>query len=366
MQGYLRQALMENRPSESRGRGRRIASLLVAAVLLGASLFVVPGVATGTDKELREARQELRETKAKIRERSKKLRLFQRRLNRLATAIAENEARVNEATAAMEKLGARIELLEARTDVLQGQLDERNRSAFILGPGAPVLYLLTATSAADAAERMSFLTEMNRRDIVLAEKVAGNRERLSRDRAQLLRLQRAREMAIQELAIDRAKLRRRLAESRRLFAQLEDHKEIVLAEISSIRPFAVCPVQGPHAISDSFGIWVLRSKKRGGDHVHQGDDIMAPGGTPIVAPFDGVAVAATNRIGGISVKVYGTYGYVYNAHMSRFGTLGPVETGDVIGYVGATGNTSANHNHFEWHPLNGPAVDPYPFLMLVC
>jgi murein DD-endopeptidase MepM/ murein hydrolase activator NlpD len=38
----------------------------------------------------------------------------------------------------------------------------------------------------------------------------------------------------------------------------------------------------------------------------------------------------------------------------------------VIGYVGHTGDTSANHDHFEWHPDGGPAVDPYDFLMKVC
>ena len=65
--------------------------------------------------------------------------------------------------------------------------------------------------------------------------------------------------------------------------------------------------------------------------------MMAAGGTPIVAPFDGIAVNAKNQIGGNAVKVYGEYGYVYNAHLSAYGQLGPVETGDVIGYVGAPG-----------------------------
>lgn len=32
----------------------------------------------------------------------------------------------------------------------------------------------------------------------------------------------------------------------------------------------------------------------------------------------------------------------------------------------STGNSSGPHNHLEWHPENGPAVDPYEYLMLVC
>ncbi|MEX2405723.1 MAG: M23 family metallopeptidase, partial [Actinomycetota bacterium] len=238
--------------------------------------------------------------------------------------------------------------------------------AYILGPGAPFLYLLTATSAEDAAARMSILTEMNRRDAELAAAVHQNTQRLGRARVELVRLQRTRQLSIQQLELDKAELRERLADVRKLYASLQIVKEEILYRLSRIRPFAVCPVQGPHAIANDFGIWVHRSKERGGDHVHQGNDIMAPMGTPIVAPFDGVAVAAPNKLGGLAVKVFGDYGYVYNAHGSGYGNLGPVETGDVIGYVGATGNTGAPHDHFEWHPGNGAAVDPYPFLMKVC
>jgi murein DD-endopeptidase MepM/ murein hydrolase activator NlpD len=257
-------------------------------------------------------------------------------------------------------------MLEARTLRLQNSLNARNREAYIQGPGAPVLYLLTATSAAEAAARLSLLTEMNRRDGVLAAKVQNNNERLSRARAELLRLSRARELALQQLEVQTAELEDRLRASRRLFAALKLHKDEVLLVIQRYRPFLVCPVQGPVAIADNFGIWVHRSKRDGGDHIHQGNDMMAAGGTPIVAPFDGVAVNARNRIGGLAVKVYGEYGYVYNAHLSAYGQLGTVETGDVIGYVGATGNTGANHDHFEWHPNNGAAVDPNPFLLKVC
>jgi murein DD-endopeptidase MepM/ murein hydrolase activator NlpD len=64
--------------------------------------------------------------------------------------------------------------------------------------------------------------------------------------------------------------------------------------------------------------------------------------------------------------VYGARGFVYNAHLVAYGQLGAVGAGTVIGYVGATGDAGGPHDHFEWHPNNGAAVDPYPFLSAVC
>ena len=124
----------------------------------------------------------------------------------------------------------------------------------------------------------------------------------------------------------------------------------------------VCPVDEPRAYSDNWHA----PRWGGGFHLHQGIDIFAPEGTAIRAPFDGTAVTADNWLGGLAVKVYGESGYVYNAHLSAHGLLGPVQAGDIIGYVGSTGNASGPHDHFEYHPGNGDAVNPYLFLNAVC
>lgn len=129
-------------------------------------------------------------------------------------------------------------------------------------------------------------------------------------------------------------------------------------------PLQRCPVAGSPVVSDNFGD--IREMPGTPRHIHQGNDIMAPTGAPVVAPFDGEAVASQNYLGGQAVKVYGAAGYVYNAHLSAYGKLGQVHAGDVIGYVGSTGNATAPHNHFEWHPGDGVAVDPFLFLAAVC
>ncbi len=150
---------------------------------------------------------------------------------------------------------------------------------------------------------------------------------------------------------------------RKRVVALRDKRGELASWIESL-PLQRCPVAGSPVVSDNFGD--IRDMPGTPRHIHQGNDIMAPTGTPIVAPFDGEAVASSNYLGGQAVKVYGAGGYVYNAHLSAYGKLGQVHAGDVIGYVGSTGNATAPHNHFEWHPADGAAVDPYLFLAAVC
>jgi murein DD-endopeptidase MepM/ murein hydrolase activator NlpD len=130
------------------------------------------------------------------------------------------------------------------------------------------------------------------------------------------------------------------------------------------RILQVCPVDRPRRYIDDFG----DARWGGGFHRHQGNDIMAPHGTPIRAPFDGRAEKSISSSGGLGVYVYGKRGFVFNAHLARFGKLGKVKGGDVIGYVGNSGNArgTSSHDHFEWHPGGGPAVSPFPFLNEAC
>jgi murein DD-endopeptidase MepM/ murein hydrolase activator NlpD len=129
-------------------------------------------------------------------------------------------------------------------------------------------------------------------------------------------------------------------------------------------PFAVCPVDPPRHFRDDFG----DARYFGGFHRHEGIDIFAPGGTPVRAPFDGVAESSTNSAGGLSVTLTGRAGFIYNAHLSSIGGTGKVEAGTVIGGVGNSGDArgGSTHDHFEWHPNGGPAVNPFRLLRAVC
>jgi murein DD-endopeptidase MepM/ murein hydrolase activator NlpD len=97
-------------------------------------------------------------------------------------------------------------------------------------------------------------------------------------------------------------------------------------------------------------------------------DIMSPEGTPVVAVVSGSVQMKRTSLGGNSAWVRGVDGNSYfYAHLVRWeGPSRSVSAGEVIGYVGHTGNTSANHLHFEIHPGGGRAVNPYPTVRQHC
>jgi murein DD-endopeptidase MepM/ murein hydrolase activator NlpD len=127
----------------------------------------------------------------------------------------------------------------------------------------------------------------------------------------------------------------------------------------------VFPVFGAHEFTDTYGAFRAPNRR------HQGNDIFAAAGTPVVAVCDG----SLNRVGTLPISgnrlwvkcTKGGDSFFY-AHLTAFATdtrSGErVTAGQVIGFVGSTGNAEQTppHCHFEVHPGDGPSVDPYPFL----
>lgn len=115
-----------------------------------------------------------------------------------------------------------------------------------------------------------------------------------------------------------------------------------------------------------------------GNHRHEAIDILAPRGTPVIAAGDGVVQKLfTSAAGGLTVYEFdpdGRYCYYY-AHLDGYAPGlhegQQLRRGDVLGYVGTTGNAPKDtpHLHFALIRLDpdrrwwkGTAVDPYPYL----
>jgi murein DD-endopeptidase MepM/ murein hydrolase activator NlpD len=150
---------------------------------------------------------------------------------------------------------------------------------------------------------------------------------------------------------------------------------VVRAVTISVSPAPVSsdhlfPIAGPH----NFGGPDARFGAKRAGHIHQGQDIMAKEGTPIVAPHSGriVWVAYQAQAAGYYL-VLASDGELYNyvfMHLQAGSTIvksgDHVVTGQRIAAVGATGDAQAPHLHFEvwdgpWYN-GGHPIDPLPFL----
>ncbi len=107
---------------------------------------------------------------------------------------------------------------------------------------------------------------------------------------------------------------------------------------------------------------------RSENRVHEGIDIFAEKGTPVLATTEGIVQSCgENRLGGNVVWVLGPGGQRhYYAHLDRFANACAgerVQAGTVLGYVGNTGNarTTPPHLHYGVYGAAG-AINPYPLL----
>ncbi|HUG88748.1 MAG TPA: peptidoglycan DD-metalloendopeptidase family protein [Actinomycetota bacterium] len=368
----------------------RLRQGLALAVGLMLLAQVSPGSAQTTEQKLETAKRRAAQIQRELEgERAK--------LDALNAEIAGLNKQIAQAYAQRLAIKEQVEITEEtirrkgrRVDKLQGRLDERAREVYIQGPAGMLELVLEADSITDLSDRVSFLSALSEGDASTAIGIEVEREELGRfeedlggllvEQDELLAQLREQDLELnerwEEQAAIEASIASKLGEAEELVADLKKKRRQELlaalrAASGSSRPIDAsgilkwCPVDSPRSYIDDFGY------PRSGGRTHQGNDIFAPEGTPIRAPFSGVADESWNTLGGNSVFVRASDGtYVYNAHLSRFAGVDgkQVNPGDLIGYVGNTGNAIGTppHDHFELHPGGGSAITPYPYLNAVC
>lgn len=318
------------------------------------------------------------------------------RLQKDADAALADWSRANNELEAVrtEMVGAKLAAEAAGVDaeIARRQLAERAAALYRSGGAPEFMRVLDAGDLDELTTRSKYMKTVVDADRELILRAAETRERLEDRRAELeamvatasrvevgMRGSRDRvEAALQQQGYVVAKVDRvnRMPTSRSAAVAAPAGVRVGGArrDNMSVQPVVdpagkVCPVGGPVTFSNDFG----NARSGPPPHPHQGNDVFATYGTPLVAIADGVIFKSGNDggLGGQRVWLRDTAGVTYYyAHMSRIdvpaGTV--VSRGQVLGAVGNSGNarSTPSHVHFEMHPGGGAAVNPYGTLIRLC
>ncbi|MBW3555415.1 MAG: M23 family metallopeptidase [Actinobacteria bacterium] len=304
-------------------------------------------------------------------------------------------ARFAKATSALAKVEDELRSLEAKTATtrsrisgLEGQVKQVAVNSYVRNGSSSVFVFdndLSKTSRQQALARYVNLGNTDAIDDYRAAREdleagsAAVRKQMNDRRAAAAKLQQQKTAAYKELtrlaAVEKQHLARLAAEREAAARRAAAQK--AAASRAAVRPSApavartagviakgewICPVQGPRAFSNDWG------QPRSGGRTHQGNDILSPRGTPVVASVGGTVKHHNSSLGGLSYYLKGNDGHTYfGTHLQGFAAGGQVAAGTVIGYVGDSGNARGTpHLHFEIHPNGGGAVNPYSTLSRYC
>jgi murein DD-endopeptidase MepM/ murein hydrolase activator NlpD len=232
-----------------------------------------------------------------------------------------------------------------------------------------VAFLLGAESFDDLMSRMTYIEVISKADSELVGSIKDTRVALTNRRTQLASDQVAQRALLADSKKKMQAMQSQLAAKQAEYQKVLDAFNAQLAKEKASGKVTwlphssngwVFPVQGAHYYSDTFGA------PRSGGRKHQGNDIFANRGTPVVAIESGTITSKTGGLGGQTIWLHADDGTnFYYAHLDSYVVRsGRVSAGQLIGRVGNTGNAAggACHLHFEIHPHGGAAVDPYQAL----
>ena len=335
--------------------------------------------ALGLSPALADTKQELDDAKAELAR-------VQGELDDAVAAWSAAQSRLGQTRHDMDVVRSRIGDLQHRLDVVNQRLQERAALAYVVGPASSIEALLSSASFSDFSDRLEFLGSVTQSDVDLALERQVAEVELQREQDDLATLTERQRETVDELDAVRERIDEKFGEIESRVSDLTakyNEEQAAARRLELLRQAStdaggngapnvpvtnpgsgiqVCPVAGPNSFVDSFG------DPRVG-HTHQGIDLIAPFGTPIVAAHPGVVTRSSSTDGGLQAYVRAPSGtYTFYAHLSSYSDAsGSVGAGTVIGYVGSTGNAGdVNHLHFEYHPGGGAAIDPYQMLVAVC
>lgn len=298
-----------------------------------------------------------------------KLTVEQRKIVADAQATADAASlKVSAAESDLETLSERADTIRAAQARLRASLEQlrvtiRNRSLRIYaGEQIAVLdKILRSQDVTALAREIDLVSQAQQNDADLIKQYEAQQKDLDEQSKELESLSAQKQAQLDTLRVEQQRVAESLLKVQKELASVSNGTAIALGGF-------VFPVAGPVSFVDTFGAPRMVGTKY--FHYHEGTDVFATGGTPLVAVNRGViAKKGVGVLGGNKLWLVAADGtQYYYAHLSAFvdgvddGTV--VEAGQVIGYVGNTGNaiTTPTHLHFEIHPGGGAAINPYPVL----
>ena len=276
------------------------------------------------------------------------------RRTQLETDLSLLNERVGKlATAARQAV---LELAAAKRDLAARAVD-----AYIRGTGFDTAPLVTDVVTESDSQRAALLGAIVDNDRAAVTRVRDLQTKVSADQ-----LQTAKQLTDTASQLEQARVDEAQAQVDLFDAQLDLAVSSVGGSLV-IHGF-VFPVADPHTFTEDFGDPRLPGTEFA--HFHEGCDVVAAEGTELYAAERGVITqinGSTLGGNGIWLKGESNTSYYY-AHLSayapglRVGQL--VEAGNLVGFVGHTGDAYGPHLHFEVHPNGGSAIDPYPLLLV--
>ncbi|MFQ5947285.1 MAG: murein hydrolase activator EnvC family protein [Acidimicrobiia bacterium] len=368
----------------------RSQTLTVFALAVWVLAGSVPAFGGGPEDTVEEARRE--------RERAAAERADAR--DELEAAVEEYQqvnSELEQLVYGIGRLRFRIEDYESELSGLRETARDRAVQAYIEGGTDFITMLFESEALNEVVAKQEVLEHAVERDLAMLDDLAVTRRQLDRLREQLREDEaRTRQLHTQaeelverldelfhraeeayrqadelltEAEAELAEHRRRQEEERRRRRLLELARQSGAAAGVSpeVTPGFICPVQGPVSFINDWGF------PRSGGRTHKGTDLFAPRGTDLVAVGDGVVSTGTGRLGGITTWLRADHGVsYYYAHLDGYapgiGEGTRVTRGQVVGYVGDTGNArgGAYHLHFGIYPGGNSAVNPYPTVLRNC
>jgi murein DD-endopeptidase MepM/ murein hydrolase activator NlpD len=264
------------------------------------------------------------------------------------------QVRVGKLAAAARR--AVLDLASAKRDLTARAVD-----AYVRGNGFDTTSLDPSIDAGPDSQREALLSAIVDRDRAAVVRVRDLQAKVTVDQAQTAKQLTEAQSRLEEAKVDEAQAELNLFEAKLDLAVSSVGGTLVIHGF-------VFPVAAPHTFHEDFGDPRLPGTEFA--HFHEGCDVAAAEGTELYAAERGVITQiSASLLGGNQLWLKGESGTsYYYAHLSNYapnlhnGQV--VEAGELVGFVGHTGDAYGPHLHFEVHPGGGSAIDPYPLLLV--